>query len=139
MPIRPNFYFCQRLWKGVKPTVHLRYSVRQVCHATCVTHAYVRNNPTLAWQMTCLRKSQPRDEVSEFTDAKRPRYERLNIWHGRRDVRDRVDGQRALDNHSALILQTFTKEYIPKRLHHTRTERIGDLVLVIDDNWIAYA
>jgi len=82
--------------RGVKPTVHLRYSVRQVCHATCVTHAYVRTNPTLAWQMTCLRKSQPREEVSELTDAKRPSYERLKIWHGRRDVRDRVDGQRAL-------------------------------------------
>ena len=45
--------------------------------------------------MTCLRKSQPREEVSEFTDAKRQRYERLRIWHGRRDVRDRVDGQSA--------------------------------------------
>jgi len=41
--------------------------------------------------------------------------------------------------HDETHFQTFTKEYIPRRLHHSRSERIGDITLLMDDNWSTYA
>ena len=50
--------------------------------------------------MTCLRTPRPCTEVSVFTDAKCPRYERFKIWLGRQGVRGRIDRQQALINSS---------------------------------------